>query len=101
MKLSSNLRYRVVGVEHDMTQLRALKGVSCGHTWKGFGWGNCPRCGDAPADNPDDRYHWLDRKTNRPLTYKNGDMAQFTSLDAAIEAFIKGELEAEKNEVLA
>jgi hypothetical protein len=46
------------------------------------------------------RYHWLDRKTNQPLTMKNGDEAQFNSLDEAIDAFIKGELSAQQNEHL-
>lgn len=48
-----------------------------------------------------DDYHWLDRKTNQPLTYKNGSKAQFKSLDEAISAFIDGKLSAERNEVLA
>lgn len=100
MKLDSNLRYRVVGVEWDISQPRALKGQSCGHTWRGVTWGNCPRCGDVPADHPDDRYHWLDRKTNRPLAYKSGEEAQFNSLDEAITAFVDGKLEATSNEPL-
>jgi hypothetical protein len=47
-----------------------------------------------------ERYHWLDRKTNQPLTYKNGDEAQFDSLDEAIDAFLSGRLSAEQNEEL-
>lgn len=47
-----------------------------------------------------DRYHWLDRKTNLPLTYKNGDEAQFDGLDDAIGAFLDGLLSAERNEEL-
>lgn len=98
MKLDSNLRYRVVGVDWDISKPRPMTGQSCGHTWKGFAWGNCPRCGDIPVEN--DRYHWLDRATNKPLTYKNGSEAQFGSLDEAITAFINGELEATVNEAL-
>lgn len=99
MKLDSNLRYRVVGVGWDLTQPQSLKGVSCGHTWKGFVWGTCPRCGDKPA-KVTDRYHWLDRKTKQSVPYKNGEEAQFDGLDEAIAAFIEGRLTVERNEVL-
>jgi len=47
-----------------------------------------------------DKYHWLDRKTNQALNYKNGDEAQFDSLDSAIAAFVDGKLTVEKNEVM-
>lgn len=47
-----------------------------------------------------ERYHWLDRKTNLPLTYKDGSEAQFDSLDEAITAFLDAQLSAECNEVL-
>jgi len=47
-----------------------------------------------------DKYHWLDRKTNQSLNYKNGDEAQFDSLDESIAAFVNGKLTVEKNEVL-
>lgn len=47
-----------------------------------------------------DQYHWLDRKTNEPLTDKNGHEARFDSLDAAIQAFIEGRLSADRNEAL-
>ncbi len=47
-----------------------------------------------------DLYHWLDRKTNQPLSYKNGDAAQFKTLDEAIDAFVNGKLSAERNEPL-
>jgi len=60
MKLSSNLRYRVVSV--------------------------------------DDHYHWLDRATNQPVPYKDGSVAQFDDLDAAIAAFVNGKLTVERNE---
>lgn len=98
MKPDSNLRYRVVGVDWDATKPQSLKGVSCGHTWKGFVWGRCPRCGDVAEVRG--QYHWLDRKTNQPLTYKDGSEARFDDLDEAIAAFIKGQLSAERNEVL-
>lgn len=49
----------------------------------------------------DNRYHWIDRATNQPLTYKNGNEAQFDSLDDAIKAFIDGHLSVEKNEAMA
>lgn len=99
MTLDSNLRYRVVGVNRDMAKPRSLKGLLCGHTWTGFAWSTCPRCGDRPAEI-DDRYHWLDRKTDKPLTYKNGNEAQFNSLDEAIDAFVEGKLSVDRNEVL-
>lgn len=47
-----------------------------------------------------DKYHWLDRKTNLALTYKNGDEARFNSLDEAIAAFVDGLLTVERNEAL-
>lgn len=47
-----------------------------------------------------DKFHWLDRKTNQPLTYRDGQAAQFDDLDAAIAAFVEGELSVERNEVL-
>jgi hypothetical protein len=100
MTLDSNLRYRVVGVDFDLSKPRAQRGLSCDHTWTGFAWGKCPRCGDVAAENSGDKYHWLDRKTQQPLTYKNGDEAQFDSLDEAIDAFVKGRLTVERNEVL-
>jgi hypothetical protein len=100
MTLNSNLRYRVVGVNLDLSKPRPLKGLSCGHTWTGFAWGKCPRCGDVAAGNSGDKYHWLDRKTNEPLAYKDGSEAQFDSLDEAISAFVDGKLSAERNEVL-
>lgn len=100
MKLDSNLRYRVVGVDFDISKPRALKGLSCGHTWTGFAWGTCPRCGDVAAATSSDRYHWLDRKTKQPLTYKDGREAQWETLDEAIQAFIDGQLTVERNEVM-
>lgn len=99
MKPDSNLRYRVVGVGWDLTQPQSLRGASCGHTWKGFVWGTCPRCGDKPAEVAG-QYYWLDRKTNQPLTYKDGSEARFDGLDEAITAFVDGELSAKRNEVL-
>lgn len=98
--LDSNLRYRVVGVDFDISQSRPLKGASCGHTWKGLAWATCPRCGDTAVSVTNDRYHWLDRKTKLPLTYKDGSEAQFDSLDEAIDAFVQGRLSAERNEEL-
>lgn len=100
IKLNSNLRYRVVGVDWDITQPRNQRGLSCGHAWKGPAYGTCPRCGDRPAENPSEQYHWLDRKTKQPLTYQNGEEAQFDSLDDAIKAFINGKLSATRNEPL-
>lgn len=100
MTLNSNLRYRVVGIGWDLAQPQSLRGVSCGHTWKGFAWGICPRCGDKPAEVVG-KYHWLDRRTKQPVPYKSGDAAQFDSLDEAISAFVEGKLTAERNEVLA
>lgn len=47
------------------------------------------------------RHHWLDRKTDQPLTYKSGDEAQFDSLDEAVSAFTEGQLTVQRNEVLA
>lgn len=101
IKLDSNLRYRVVGVDFDLSKPRPLKGLSCGHTWTGFAWEGCPRCRDVAVAIKGDRYHWLDRKTGQPLPYKNGDVAQFDSLDEAIAAFVEGRLSVERNEVLA
>lgn len=72
MTPDNNLRYRVVAVRGDAAKL--LRGP-------------CP-C------------YWLDRKTNQPLTYKNGDKAQFKDLDEAIAAFVDGRLSAEINEVM-
>lgn len=100
MELSSNLRYRVVGVDWDISQPRAQKGLSCGHTWKGPVWGRCPRCGDVPVENSGDQYHWLDRKTKQPVKYQDGREARFNSLDEAIAAFVNGELEVKMNEPL-
>lgn len=68
----SNLRYRVVAVNGDAAKLLS---------------GPCP-C------------YWLDRKTQQPLTYKDGSEAQWSSLDEAIDAFIEGKLSAERNEVM-
>lgn len=48
-----------------------------------------------------DKYHWLDRVTSEPLTYRDGSVAQFDGLDEAIAAFIDGKLSAERNEVMA
>lgn len=101
MTLDSNLRYRVVGVDWDLSRPRAQRGLSCGHTWTGFAWGKCPRCGDVAAENSGEQYHWIDRKTKEPLTYKDGSEARFESLDEAISAFIDGRLSVNKNEVLA
>lgn len=70
--LDSNLRYRVVAVNGDAAKLLS---------------GPCP-C------------YWLDRKTDQPLTYKDGSEARWTSLDEAISAFVKGRLEVERNEVM-
>lgn len=100
MKLDSDLRYRVVGVDFDISKPRPLKGRSCGHTWTGFAWGKCPRCGDIAAEASGDRYHWLDRATNQPLTYKDGREAQWETLDEAITAFINKRLAVERNEVM-
>lgn len=72
MTLDSNLRYRVVAIDGDTTQLLG---------------GPCP-C------------YWLDRKTNQPLTYKDGSEAQWSILDEAIEAFVEGRLSVTGNEVL-
>lgn len=47
-----------------------------------------------------EQYHWLDRATNQPLTYKDGSEARFGSLDEAISTFVDGRLSAERNEVL-
>jgi hypothetical protein len=47
-----------------------------------------------------ERYHWIDRATNQPLTYKDGSGARFVGLDEAIAAFIDGKLSADRNEVL-
>lgn len=47
-----------------------------------------------------DKYHWLDRATNEPLTYKDGSEAQFDGLDEAIAAFINRKLSAERNDVM-
>lgn len=47
-----------------------------------------------------EKYHWLDRATQQPLTYKDGSEAQWPTLDEAIAAFIDGQLSAECNEVL-
>lgn len=100
IKLNSNLRYRVVGVGWDLSELRPQRGRSCGHTWKGASFGTCPRCGDTPVESPDGQYHWLDRKTKQPLAYSDGRQARFNSLDEAIAAFVNGELEAKRNEPL-
>lgn len=70
--LNSNLRYRVVAIDGDTTQLLS---------------GPCP-C------------YWLDRKTNQPLTYKDGSEAQWSTLDEAIEAFVEGRLTVGRNEVM-
>lgn len=72
MTLNSNLRYRVVAIDGDITQLLS---------------GPCP-C------------YWLDRKTNQPLTYKDGSKAQWSTLDEAIEAFVEGRLTVGRNEVM-
>jgi hypothetical protein len=45
-----------------------------------------------------DNYHWLDRATNEPVTYENGDTAQFPTLDEAIATFIDGKLAVKMNE---
>jgi hypothetical protein len=45
-----------------------------------------------------DQYHWLDRGTGEPLTYKDGQVAQWATLDAAIAAFVEEKLTAERNE---
>jgi hypothetical protein len=47
-----------------------------------------------------DSYHWIDRTTNEPVDYENGDPAQFPSLDEAVAAFIDGKLAVKVNEVL-
>lgn len=70
--LDSNLRYRVVAINGDAAQLLS---------------GPCP-C------------YWLDRKTQQPLTYKDGGEAQWPTLDEAIDAFVEGKLSVEKNEAL-
>jgi hypothetical protein len=46
------------------------------------------------------KYHWFDRTTGKPLTYENGDETQFASLDEAIAAFIDGKLTVKMNEVM-
>jgi hypothetical protein len=48
----------------------------------------------------DDRYHWIDRRTNQPVTFKDGSEARFDGLDEAVRAFIDGKLSVEKNEVI-
>jgi hypothetical protein len=48
-----------------------------------------------------DKYHWIDRVNNEPITYENGEVAQFNSLDDAIDAFVEGKLTVKKNEVIA
>lgn len=45
-----------------------------------------------------DNYHWIDRQTNEPVAYEDGDTAQFPSLDKAITAFIDGKLTVKMNE---
>lgn len=72
MTLDSSLRYRVVAINGDAAKLLS---------------GPCP-C------------YWLDRKTDQPLTYKDGSEARWTSLDEAISAFVEGRLEVERNEVM-
>lgn len=47
-----------------------------------------------------DLYCWLDRATDQMLPYKNGDEAQFNSLDDAVDAFINKQLTVERNEVM-
>jgi hypothetical protein len=47
-----------------------------------------------------DNYHWIDRTTNEPVDYENGNAAQFPSLDEAIAAFIDGKLVVKVNEPL-
>lgn len=49
----------------------------------------------------DDKYHWIDRTANKPVTYENGDEARFDSLDEAVDAFIDGKLTVKQNEVMA
>lgn len=46
----------------------------------------------------DNHYHWVDRQTNQPVLYENGDEARFPSLDKAIHAFIDGKLAVKRNE---
>lgn len=70
--IENNFRYRVVAVNGDATKLLS---------------GPCP-C------------YWLDRKTQQPLTYKNGSEARWSSLDEAIDAFVEGKLEVARNEVM-
>jgi hypothetical protein len=47
-----------------------------------------------------DNYHWIDRQTNQPVPYENGDTAQFSSLDKAITAFIDGKLTVKRNKMM-
>ena len=104
MKLDSNLRYRVVAVEVnceacDQGYRLNPDGLHYNHNLNDSTWGVCRRV--VAALNDDHEYHWLDRATNRPLIYANGDEARFNSLDEAIQAFIDGRLSASRNEVLA
>ena len=45
-----------------------------------------------------DNYYWIDRVTNEPVPYENGDTAQFSTLDETIAAFVDGKLVVKMNE---
>lgn len=103
MTLDSNLRYRVVAVEVECEACeRGYRlnpdGLHYNDARGGATWGVCRK--KVAAINDDYEYHWLDRATNQPLTYKDGSEARFGSLDDAISAFIDGRLSVERNEVI-
>lgn len=100
MTPDNNLRYRVVGVGWNINCPQPQTGLSCHHEWTGTAYSRCPKCGDVAVET-NGQYHWLDRATSQPLTYKDGGEARFDSLDEAISAFVEARLSAERNEVLA
>ena len=101
MKLDSNLRYRVVGVEVDCEACERgyrlnPNGLHYNDERGGATWGVCRKL----SGKRHDYYYWLDRRTRQPLTYKDGREAQWKTLDEAISAFTDGQLTVERNEVM-